>query len=550
MKPAQRWTLVAAVLASGIVFLDSSVVNVALPQIGRQLPVHLFGVLEGQTYVYSGYLLTLSALLILAGALNDYYGRRRTFAIGLVGFGLSSVLCGLAPNLELLVVFRLIQGAAGAVLVPGSLSLIAAAFSGPAQARAYGIWAGASSGTTLLGPFVGGILVDTVSWRAAFLINVPLVLLALYAVLRHVQESRDEEASPSFDWLGAGVVALGVGGLAFGAIYGQQREWSDPIAFVALGVGAVATGALPFLMTRRRHPLIPPELFRSRNFTVVNISTLLIYGALYVVFYNLALFQQGTLGYDAAAAGLSGIPGSILLTLLSARVGRLAGRYGPRWFMFWGPLLMAAGVLWFARAPAIENPWIISPSDLASFAPPVDFLVNLLPGGILFGIGISILVAPLTSALMTSVPLRNSGLGSAINNAVSRIGPQLAGAVIFVAVTATFYRSLAHRLGADPASSSLRAAVGPLNRPPPGIDHAIAAAATLASGDAFHVAMLIGAGLLLAGAVVNLVGIRTDAPVGVRSGPKPLLLRADRQKAEGALLGPGRDQSQLSHTPR
>jgi len=158
LKPAQRWTLVAAVLGSGIVFLDSSVVNVALPQIGRQLPVHLFGVLEGQTYVYSGYLLTLSALLILAGAINDYYGRRRVFAIGLVGFGLTSILCGLAPNLELLVVFRLLQGAAGALLVPGSLSLIAAAFSGPGQARAYGIWAGATSGTTLLGPFVGGVL--------------------------------------------------------------------------------------------------------------------------------------------------------------------------------------------------------------------------------------------------------------------------------------------------------------------------------------------------------------------------------------------------------
>ena len=514
MKPAQRWTLAAAVLGSGIVFLDSSVVNVALPQIGRQLPVHLFGVLEGQTYVYSGYLLTLSALLILAGALNDFYGRRRMFAVGLVGFGLTSVLCGLAPNLELLVVFRLVQGAAGALLVPGSLSLIAATFTGAAQARAYGIWAGASSGTTLLGPFIGGILVDTVSWRAAFLINVPLVLFALYAVLAHAEESRDEKASPKFDWLGAAVVGLGVGGLAFGAIYGQQREWRDPIAFVAIAVGALATVSLPFLMSRRPHPLIPPELFRSRNFTVVNISTLLIYGALYVIFYNLALFQQGTLGYDAAAAGLSGIPGSILLTLLSARMGRLSGRFGPRWFMFVGPILMAAGVLWFARAPAIEAAWIVNPANPASLVPPVDFLVNILPGGILFGIGISILVAPLTSALMSSVPVHNSGLGSAINNAISRIGPQLAGAAIFVAVTATFYGSLANRLGADPASSALRKAVGPLNRPAPGTDPAIAAAATLASGDAFHVAMLVGAGLLLAGAVVNLVGIR-NPPVAV-----------------------------------
>ena len=394
--------------------------------------------------------------------------------------------------------------------MPGSLSLIAAAFSGPSQARAYGIWAGATSGTTLLGPFVGGVLVDTVSWRAVFLLNIPLVALALYAVLRHVEESRDEEASPRFDWLGAAVVALAVGGLAFGAIYGQQREWRDPVAFIALAIGAVATAALVPLMSLRPHPLIPPSLFRSRNFTVVNISTLLIYGALYVVFYNLALFQQGTLGYDAAAAGLSGLPGSILLTVLSSRVGRLAGRYGPRWFMFVGPLLMAAGVLWFARAPAtIEAAWIVDPANPASYIPPIDYLVNLLPGGLLFGIGISILVAPLTSVLMTSVPVRNSGLGSAINNAISRIGPQLAGAVVFVAVTATFYGSLARRVGADPASPVLRSAVSPLNRPAPGTDHALAVAATLASGEAFHVAMLVGAGLLLAGALVNLVGIRS-----------------------------------------
>jgi MFS family permease len=350
--------------------------------------------------------------------------------------------------------------------------------------------------------------VDTVSWRAVFLLNIPLVALALYAVLRHVEESRDEEASPQFDWLGAAVVALAVGGLAFGAIYGQQREWRDPIAYIALAIGAVATLALVPLMRLRTHPLIPPSLFKSRNFTVVNISTLLIYGALYVVFYNLALFQQGTLRYDAAAAGLSGLPGSILLTVLSSRVGKLAGRYGPRWFMFVGPAIMAAGVLWFARAPAIEAAWIVSPGNPASYIPPTDFLVNLLPGSLFFGIGISILVAPLTSVLMTSVPVHNSGLGSAINNAISRIGPQLAGAVVFVAVTATFYGSLARQVGADPASSALRSTVSPLNRPSPGTDHAIAAAATLASGDAFHVAMLVGAGLMLAGAVVNLVGIR------------------------------------------
>jgi EmrB/QacA subfamily drug resistance transporter len=518
----QRWTLAAAVFGSGIVFLDSSVVNVALPQIGRQLPVHLFGVLEGQTYVYTGYLLTLSSLLILAGALNDHYGRRRMFVLGLTGFGITSVLCGLSPNLELLVLSRLLQGVAGAVLVPGSLSLIASSFSGPAQSRAYGIWAGATSGITLLGPFVGGVLVDTVSWRAVFLMNIPLVAFALFAALRHVAETRDETSSASFDWLGAAVVALGVGGLAFGAIYGQQRNWRDPLAYVAIGAGAVATVALPFLMARRPNPLIPLELFKSRNFTVVNISTLLIYGSLYVVFYNLALFLQGTLLYDAAAAGLAGIPGSILLAVLSPRVGRLAGRYGPRLFMVVGPLLMAAGVLWFALAPAVEKEWLVQPSNPATLIPPVDYLVYLLPGSIVYGLGISILVAPLTSVLMTSVSVRHSGLGSAINNAISRIGPQLAGAVVFVAVTATFYASLARRTGANPDSPTLRALVSPLNRPHPGVSAAVEAAARLASGDAFHVAMVIGAVLLVLGAVVNLVGITNPAQAPERTAvPQP-----------------------------
>src|SRR5712671_4096194 len=242
----KRWILAAAVLGSGIVFLDSTVVNVALPRIGRDLPRAFLGVLEGQSYVYNAYLLTLSALLILAGALTDFYGRRRMFLYGLIGFGLTSVLCGLAPTMELLVLFRVLQGAAGAMLVPGSLALLTANFSGEEQGRAFGTWAGASGATTILGPVIGGLLVDTISWRAAFLINVPLVLIALWATWKHVPESRDDEASPQFDWLGAGIVALAVGGLAFGAIYGQQREWKDPVGYVVLALGVLATAALPF----------------------------------------------------------------------------------------------------------------------------------------------------------------------------------------------------------------------------------------------------------------------------------------------------------------
>ncbi|MGZ6272541.1 MAG: MFS transporter, partial [Candidatus Limnocylindrales bacterium] len=323
----KRWTLLAAVLGSGIVFLDSTIVNVALPRIGQELPRLWVGQLEGLNYVYNAYLLSLSSLLILAGALNDYFGRRRMFLLGLVGFGATSALCGFAPNMELLILFRVLQGATGALLVPGSLSLLTATFSGEEQGRAFGIWAGASAATTILGPVIGGLLVDTLSWRAAFFINVPLVIVAAWATWRYVAESRNDQASGHFDWLGALDIGLAVGGLSFGLIYGGQRNWHDPLAFVALGVGTLALVAFPFLMRRRPDPLVPLSMFRSRNFTVTNISTFLIYGALYVSAYYLPLFTQGVLGYTATAAGLVGILVSVMLTLFSPRFGVLAARF-------------------------------------------------------------------------------------------------------------------------------------------------------------------------------------------------------------------------------
>ncbi len=517
MSRRQRWTLIAAVLGSSIVFVDSSVVTVALPKIGRELPTTLLGVLEGQLYVYAGYLLTLSALLILAGALSDFYGRRRVFLIGLVGFGLTSVLCGLAPNMEFLVLSRILQGAAGAILVPGSLALLTATFSGEAQGRAYGVWASATAATTILGPFIGGILVDTISWRVAFLINVPLVVLAVWATALYVPESRNENATGRFDWLGAAVVAVAVGGLSFGATYGQQREWRDPLAYVALVAGIVATIAFPFLMRRSRDPLVPLELFRSRNFTITNISTLLIYGALYVTFYYLALFLQGVLGYSASAAGLAGIPGGVLLVVLSTRFGALAVRLGPKIFMTVGPALMAIGVLWFARVPATSAAWIFTPGDPSSWIPPREWFVDFLPGQIIFGFGLAMMVAPLTTALMTSVPVRNSGVASAVNNAISRVGPQLAGAVIFVAITASFYSGMAARLpGTDPSDPAFRHDYSPMNVPrcPASCPQEVTArieADRDQSTDAFHLAMYVGAALLVAGALVNAVGISNEA---------------------------------------
>jgi EmrB/QacA subfamily drug resistance transporter len=508
----QRWTLLAAILGSGIVFLDSTIVNVALPKIGQVLPTSRLGVLEGQSYIYNGYLLTLSALLILAGAVTDFYGRRRVFALGLAGFGATSALCGLAPSMELLVVFRILQGAAGALLVPGSLSLLRATFEGEEQGRAYGIWSGASSATTILGPFIGGVLVDAISWRTAFLINIPLVALALWATLRHVRESRDERATGRFDWLGAAVVALAVGGLAFGAIYGQQRDWRDSMAYVALAVGAAATIAFPILMARSAQPLVPLSLFGSRNFTVTNLSTFVIYGALYVAFYYIPLFMQGTLGYSASATGLSTIPATLLLVVLSSRFGALAGRHGPRWFMAVGPAIMAVGVLWLIAVPATSQAWIIAPGAAATYVPPGDYLAGFLPAFVIFGFGLAVMVAPLTTCLMTSVGVQHSGLASAINNAISRVGPQLAGAAIFVAITASFYASLAGRVpGLDVGSPEVRGRIAPLNRPAATAPADQVAAARDASGDVFHLAMAISAGLLLAGALINAVGIRNPA---------------------------------------
>lgn len=516
MTSTQRWTMLAAIVGSSIVFLDGTIVNVAIKRIGEDLPATLVGTLEGQTYVTSGYLATLAALLVLAGALADYHGRRRVFVIGLAGFGITSVLCGIAPSLELLVVFRVLQGAAGALLVPGSIAIITALFEGPARSRAFGIWAAATSAVNPLGVVIGGSLVDTVGWRVAFLINVPLVLVALYAAVRHMPETRDEEATGSFDWLGSLVAVLAVGGLAFGVIRGQERQWQDPLAFASIAVGAIALVAFPVLMARRPNPLVPLSLFRNRGFTVINLSTLLIYAALYATFFFQALVVQGALGYTALAAGIVGLPVGILLALLSTRVGTLAGRYGSRVFLVAGPLVMALGLLWYVRLPVDSAPWQAMPNDLASLVPPVATLIDILPAVILFGVGISLVVAPLTATLMSSVPVRNAGLASAINNAVSRVGQPILAAVIFVVVSGSFYASLSAATGLDASDPALRAMLQPLNPPPPDSEPAVAAAARTASVEAFRLASLASALLLVLGAVANWVGLR-EQPAGDRS---------------------------------
>jgi EmrB/QacA subfamily drug resistance transporter len=513
MTSRQRWTLVATIIGSGSVFLDGTIVNVALPSIGRELPSSLFGTLEGQTYVVSGYLGVLAALLILAGALSDHYGRRRVYALGLASFGATSALCGLAPTLEWLVLFRLLQGAAGALLVPGSLSIITQTFErGTERGRAFGIWAAATSGLVLLGPLVGGLLVDTIGWRFAFLINVPVLGFALWVALRHVAESRDTSAR-RFDWLGSAVAAVAVGGLSFGLIRGGEHAWQDTASWIAIAIGVVALVAFPILMARRKDPLVPLSLFRSRAFTTINLATFFIYGGLYVTLSYQGILLQSVLGYTALGAGAIGLPMGLCLTLLSTRVGEAAGRIGARPFLVGGPLLMAAGLLWLTRLPVDSDPWLLSITDPSTLIPPGDVLIDVLPSVVLFGIGISCIVAPLTNTLMGSIPGRFSGLGSAINNAIARVGQPLIGAVIFLAISSTFYAGLttfAPEL--DVRSPEVRSAFSPLNPPKAGVSAEQVGAAKRASVEAFHQAMFVGAGLFVLGSAVSWFGLRDEKP--------------------------------------
>jgi EmrB/QacA subfamily drug resistance transporter len=452
---------------------------------------------------------TLAAFLLLAGALGDQYGRRRVFLAGLVLFGVTSIACGLAPSLDVLAVARLLQGVAGALLVPGSLAIITALFEGPDRARAFGIWAAATSSVAVLGPPIGGALVEVFGWRSIFLVNAPLIAVGVVLTLRYVPALHPAAIRVRFDWAGALVAAVAVGGLAFGAIRGQQVSWSEPAPVVALGVGLVALISFPILMLRRRDPLVPLSLFRNRTFSVINLATLLVYAGLYVLLYVQNLFLQGVLGYSPIGAALIGLPTGLALVFLSAWAGTMAGRFGARRFLVGGPLIMAVGALWWLRVPTDSTPWVAKLDVPASLVPPLAALIDPLPAILLFGIGIALVVAPLTSTLMSSVPVGRAGLASAINNALSRVGQPLASAAIFILITDRFYASLAGRVaGLDPRSAALRSAVEPLNAPSQGVDAAIAQAARFASAEAFQASVLVVVGLLVAGAFVSWFGLR------------------------------------------
>jgi EmrB/QacA subfamily drug resistance transporter len=403
-----RWVIFAAILGSGIAFLDSTVVNVALPEIRDDLG----GGLSGLQWTLDGYLLTLSALLLLGGALGDEYGRRRMFVLGLVSFTVASVLCGIAPSIGTLIAARALQGVGGALLVPGSLALITASFRSEDHGVAIGAWSGLTGVATAIGPFLGGWLIDSVSWRLVFLINVPLAAFALWVTLRHVPESRDPQAGRRPDYAGAATATLGLAGVVFALIQGPAEGWSP--AVVAAGIlGAAALIAFPFVELRVESPLVPLDIFKSRQFSGANGTTFVVYAGLGAALFLIVVEMQTVLGYSALQAGAATLPITLLMLVLSPRAGRLAQRIGPRLPMTIGPLVVAGGLFLLAR-----------------IGPDSTYLGGIFPGLVVFGLGLSLTVAPLTAAVMGSVVENHVGVGSGVNNAVARVAGLLAVAVL------------------------------------------------------------------------------------------------------------------------
>jgi EmrB/QacA subfamily drug resistance transporter len=394
----QRAVLTVAILASLVAFLDGSVVNVALPAIERELG----GGLVLQQWVVDAYLITLGALILLAGSLSDAFGRKRIMMIGLFGFGLASIACALAPDGVSLVVFRAVQGIAGALLVPSSLALIIQVFSQDDQPKAIGRWTAWTSAAMLAGPLLGGLFVDTLSWRLVFWIN-PLPIAVTVLILWRVQLDH-KHAHGNIDYAGAVLGAVGLGGVVFALIEQGQVGWSSPLVWAIGLIGCLALAAFTVVELRSTHPMLPFTLFRIRNFGVGNLATLVVYGALSLGTLMIGIYLQEVAGYPATFAGLALIPPTVVMLLLSGRFGALSGKIGPRLFMGVGPVVAAGGFALMLMMGTQVNYW-----------------VELLPGILVFGLGLSITVAPLTAAILGAVPPEHAGIGSAINNAVARI---------------------------------------------------------------------------------------------------------------------------------
>jgi len=453
-----RWVIAATVLGSGMAFLDGTVVNVALPAIADDLDAGL----SGLQWTLDAYLVTLASLLLLGGALGDQYGRRRVYLVGMVTFTAASLLCGLAPDIRLLIGARALQGVGAAMLVPGSLAILTSTFDPADRGRAIGAWSALAGATAAIGPFLGGWLIDAVSWRLIFVINLPIAAVAAFITMVHVPESRPEPSSGADparpDVAGAVLVSLGLAALAFALIEGADELGSTEVVAALVGVAALV--AFVLVEGHRLNPMLPLGIFRSRQFTGANLTTFAVYAALGGALFLLVLELQLVLGYAALEAGASLLPVTMVMLLLSSRMGQLAQRVGPRWPMSVGPLIVAGGLLLMTRVGAGAT-----------------YATDVLPAVVVFGLGLAVTVAPLTAAVLAAVDDAHMGVASGVNNAVARVAGLLAVAVLPAAV------GLDISGGADAITSG------------------------------FHRAAVVGAALCLAGGLVAYVTIRGGATV-------------------------------------
>lgn len=492
----QRLTLIATILGSTVVFLDSTVVNVALPAIAEGLDAGL----AGQQWVVEAYMLTLVSLLLVGGSLGDQFGRRRMFVFGLVGFGGTSVLCAIAPTTGVLITARALQGITGALLVPGSLAIVAATFEGAERGKAVGTWTAWTGIATVIGPAGGGALIGLTSWRAIFWVNLPLIVATIALTLHSVKESRDPDAFRGIDWLGIGLSAAGLGGPVFALIEQPTRGWGDPMVWIPFIAGIACFLFFVLHEARARQPMLDLGLFRIRNFAIANLTTLSTYAGLIGGLFFVGLFLQQVVGYSPLEAGLATTPVSLILFFLSPRWGKMASGTGPRLPMTIGPIVGGIGLLLLLMVGADG-----------------DYVTEVLPGILVFGLGLSATVAPLTATVLDSVEERHVGIASGVNNGVSRVAGLLAIAVLGAVISAYFGAGLDDNLGDRPLGPRAERTVSdakaqPLAVPdtealPPVQAARVDSASADASTSAFHLGIAIAGILMIVGGIVSGFGI-------------------------------------------
>ena len=498
MDRTQRLSLLAAIMGSFVVGLDSTVVNVALPAIEEDLG----GGLAGQQWVLNGYLLALAALILVGGSLGDVFGERRVFSLGLLGFGTSSIVCAVAPSIEVLVAGRVLQGIFGALLTPSALAVIVTAFPPAQRGAAVGSWLAWSGIATVVGPLVGGQLIDAASWRWIFAINAPFVVLTLILVAMAVPQRARLGARPPVDWLGAVLSFLALAGPTLALIRQPESGWGAPDV-LGPGLGGLALlGAFLWREAATPYPMLPLELFKRRNFTAGNLQTFAMYAGVAILLFYLVLFLQQVAGYSALEAGFATLPTTVVLFLLSKRAGVLADRYGPRWFMGGGGLVAAAGLVLMLRLDA-----------------DVDYITELLPALLVFSLGLAATVAPLTATVLADADEEHAGIASGVTNAIARAAGLLGVAALGAVVAAQFSAELHERMDTSSLSPAGQAVVreaeertlarADVSGLPPDEAASVAQATEAAAVSAFHTGMGISAALVGLGGVIGLALVRT-----------------------------------------